>query len=166
MERKKPPVGSSLSVPLFQKYISQFTQIRKTSRLVRRFLFLILVPHFTALAVKEEVNRSSSPSTYMHCSVNLNSFYLAGDPDLTQQGVLDCMNVHVMWETEKKANIGLPQISYCSPLYRALLTNTISFGVEVYYDSNTKPDLTTTIVEVSLQLFSCFAASHQDKVLS
>ena len=78
------------------------------------------------------------------------SFHLAGDPDLTQQGTLDTMNVHVMWEKEKKANIGLPQISFCSPLYRALLTNTISFGVEVYYDSDKKPDLTTTIVEVSL----------------
>ena len=70
------------------------------------------------------------------------------------------MNVHAMWEEEKKANIGLPQISYCSPLSRALLTNTITFGTEVYYDSDQAPEMTTTIVEVS---HHCLISSTSNK---
>ena len=75
------------------------------------------------------------------------------------------MNVHAMWEEEKKANIGLPQISYCSPLSRALLTNTITFGTEVYYDSNTQPEITTTIVEVSHHCLISYT-SKSEKELS
>ena len=100
---------------------------------------------------------SSLPSTSMLLPLIFNSvLHFTGDPDLTQQGILDAMNIHARWEEEKKANIGLPQLSYCSPLSRALLTNTITFGTEVYYDSDQAPEITTIIVEVSHHCLICF----------
>jgi len=72
---------------------------------------------------------------------------LKRDPSLTQLGCLDAMNAHAAWEEEKIAQIGLPNISYCSPLSRALLTNTLTFGAGVYHDSSLQPDLETIIVE-------------------
>ena len=74
--------------------------------------------------------------------------YTTDDPELTQNGYLDASNVHSVWVQEQSdANIGLPQISYCSPLTRCLATNTITFGTEVYGDSS--PKLNTIVVEVS-----------------
>jgi hypothetical protein len=57
--------------------------------------------------------------------------------------------------------IGLPQILYCSPLTRCLVTNAISFGFEVYNPdvndlstSGRPPSLNTVDVEVSAETFT------------
>jgi hypothetical protein len=78
----------------------------------------------------------------------------AADAELTQQGFLDAANVHTLGVKEQaEANIGLPQISDCSPFTRTLITNTITFGVEVY--GSNPPKLSTLVVEVSIPAFIC-----------
>jgi broad specificity phosphatase PhoE len=55
------------------------------------------------------------------------------DAPLTQEGLIQSFNVQTMWTTENSlregtAGIGIPQISYCSPLTRCLETHTVSFA--------------------------------------
>ena len=61
------------------------------------------------------------------------TFIYIGDAPLTQEGLIQSFNVQTMWTTENSlregtAGIGIPQISYCSPLARCLETHTVSFA--------------------------------------
>jgi len=50
------------------------------------------------------------------------------DAALTQTGFLQCQHVRSVWIQELAAGIGLPQISYSSPLTRCMVVNTITFS--------------------------------------
>ena len=75
-------------------------------------------------------------------------FLLITDPALVQGGLLEVSNVHDMWITESSlpnGGIGVPEISYCSPLTRCLVTNSITFSKQLEAES-----IDTIVVEVFL----------------
>ena len=76
---------------------------------------------------------------------------LIADPALTQDGYLQVTDVHDMWMTESSlpnGGIGVPQISYCSPLTRCMVTNSITFSKQL------EAGLINTVV-VEVFLFFC-----------
>lgn len=86
------------------------------------------------------------------------------DAELTQRGYIEASLVEEMWTKELAADIGLPSISYCSPLTRCLETNSISFGqslqiVDPFKKAKQTGDkqtddakIKTTVLEVCLSL--------------
>ncbi|KAF8816210.1 hypothetical protein BYT27DRAFT_6467163 [Phlegmacium glaucopus] len=70
------------------------------------------------------------------------------DSPLTQNGYLQACNVEAHWTTENslaKGGIGIPQISYCSPLMRCLVTNTLSFSPQL--DADGGPTINTVVYD-------------------
>jgi hypothetical protein len=65
------------------------------------------------------------------------------------EGHMDAAHVNLVWAQEDKAQIGLPQISYCSPFTRCLVTSAITFGPQVYGNDAIK-ELNTVVVEVGV----------------
>jgi len=59
---------------------------------------------------------------------------LKWDAALTQDGLMQVTDTHDMWMTESSlpnGGIGVPQISYCSPLSRAMCTHSITFSQQL-----------------------------------
>jgi len=71
------------------------------------------------------------------------------DSPVTQEGYLQVYNVLSIWEEENNLgdgkNIGIPNISYCSPMMRALVTNSITFSPQLVAST-----ITTVIREVNI----------------
>jgi len=63
------------------------------------------------------------------------------DAQLVQDGIIQAQHVRSVWVTELAAGIGLPQVSWCSPFTRVLVTNTITLG-----DLPGNPQLVQTVV--------------------
>jgi len=78
------------------------------------------------------------------------------DPQLVLEGLLQAQHVQSVWASELAAGIGLPQLSYCSPLTRTLATNTITFGNLPGISS-----LKTTIVENCREKVSTDRVEHR-----
>lgn len=73
---------------------------------------------------------------------------LEWDPMLTQEGYFQASKIEDMWKEEnslKEGGIGIPQISYCSPLTRCLVTNSITFTPQLA--ANGGPEIHTVVVE-------------------
>ena len=75
------------------------------------------------------------------------------DAQLIQDGFLQVSKVQNMWSQEsslKDGGIGIPTISYCSPLTRCLVTNSITFAPLLAPDSKELegPRIHTVVVEV------------------
>jgi hypothetical protein len=77
------------------------------------------------------------------------------DPDLTDLGKLQAVEINQLWKTEIAAHIPLPQKVYSSPLTRALRTNVITFeGIPL------SDNAITIIAEVRLLSFSLMSTQH------
>ncbi|KAF9002164.1 hypothetical protein BDQ17DRAFT_1357547 [Cyathus striatus] len=84
------------------------------------------------------------------------------DPDVTQTGFITALQVRQIWEQELAAGLGLPQISYSSPLTRALVTNTLTFGPEFAQD----PPAVNTTETPEKRGTKTYISSEQDPVWS
>ena len=77
-------------------------------------------------------------------------FFLPVDPPLTQDGYLQAFNVLSKWQEENSLadgeNIGIPNISYVSPMTRALVTNSITFATQL--NASGGPTIQTVVHEV------------------
>ncbi|PPQ99271.1 hypothetical protein CVT26_014104 [Gymnopilus dilepis] len=60
---------------------------------------------------------------------------LQWDASLTQKGFLQAFNVQAVWAAEESlpnnTEIGIPDLSFCSPLTRCLITHTITFAPQL-----------------------------------
>lgn len=84
------------------------------------------------------------------------------DSPLTQDGFLQASNVQAMWTKENsldKGGIGIPTISYCSPLMRCLSTNSISFAPQL--DASGGPTINTVVYEDCRERVSTSKAEHR-----
>ncbi|KAF8816208.1 hypothetical protein BYT27DRAFT_7077738 [Phlegmacium glaucopus] len=84
------------------------------------------------------------------------------DSPLTQEGYLKARNVQTHWTTENsldKGGIGIPQISYCSPLMRCLVTNTVSFTPQLAADGG--PTINTVVYEDCREQVSTHESEHR-----
>ncbi|KIJ98874.1 hypothetical protein K443DRAFT_133282 [Laccaria amethystina LaAM-08-1] len=78
------------------------------------------------------------------------NYYDGFDAALSQKGCIQAALVRNVWDsarTEDPVGIGLPQLSFCSPMRRALTTNTITFSRELSIEDPPTPKMITLVVE-------------------
>jgi len=78
------------------------------------------------------------------------NYYDGFDAALSQKGCIQAALVRDVWDSarcEHPVGIGLPQLSFCSPMRRALTTNTITFSKELSVKDPPTPKMTTLVVE-------------------
>lgn len=84
------------------------------------------------------------------------------DAQLVQHGLFQVSRVQHMWSHENSlqdGGIGIPPISYCSPLTRCLATNSITFTP--WLAAKEGPKINTVVVEVCpLGVVTRFYESH------
>ena len=89
------------------------------------------------------------------------------DAQLVQDGFFQVSRVQHMWKHEsslKDGGIGIPTVSYCSPLTRCLVTNSITFTPLLAAEEG--PKINTVVVEVcSLNFAICFTISMSNDFL-
>jgi len=109
-------------------------------------------------ALNEEAKRASFYKLFIlgrhgHNEHNIKSLlkedYDGFDAALTQKGYVQAGLVRAEWDSARSENpgIGLPQLSFCSPMRRALATNSISFSSELSVENPPTPTMNTLVVE-------------------